>query len=59
MIPLIPAKAGTQCFGRTAYGASADRDPAHRGFAKTCIPAFAGMHGNVERKGGINSRDLG
>ncbi len=59
MIPLIPAKAGTQCFGRTAYEASADRDPAHRGFAKTWVPAFPGMHEDVERKGGINSRDLG
>jgi len=44
-IPLIPAKAGTQCFGREVVeGRGALIRPAVAG--KNWVPAFAGMSGN-------------
>ena len=44
-IPLIPAKAGTQCFGRLDVDQGACGDVRRRVMRKNWVPAFAGMSG--------------
>jgi hypothetical protein len=44
--PLIPAKAGTQSFGRSNLQASPQKpNPGLRASRKNWVPAFAGMSG--------------
>ena len=43
--PLIPAKAGTQCFGRSGADPSARNRVRRRMVQKNGVPAFAGMSG--------------
>ncbi|MDI1326901.1 MAG: hypothetical protein PSV23_08910 [Brevundimonas sp.] len=45
-LPIIPAKAGTQFFGRSGAGELAQTAiPRTRASRKHRVPAFAGMHG--------------
>jgi len=46
LLPLIPAEAGTQCFGFTRIARSVSHDiSAVRQMAQTWVPASAGMSG--------------
>jgi hypothetical protein len=46
-LPLIPAKAGTQCFGRWLFEAMESVDPRRPASQQNWVPAFAGMSGGL------------
>ena len=45
LLPLIPAEAGTQCFGDKRRGLGFAKKAAVRQMAQTWVPASAGMSG--------------